>query len=435
MPRRILQDVQEYFNILRGKWRKDLRGLLERGQIELPRPGGGSVIVPVERIHIPRLHFAPIPNDAEIPPEGVQGGGGQGSGQGMGTGGDKPGYVPGDRGVGKGPGKPGTILGPVDRGKGSGDGDGDEDEDEDDKSAGTGRGGDNIKIEIPAEELIELFREILELPRIQPKGSKKIKSEEWKYTDIRRQGPRSLLHKRRTMKEAMKRTLASGEFDPTKNIQVIPIREDMRYRLPEKVIKPKNNAVIFYMMDVSGSMGAEERRIVRYLCSLSSFWLSWNYDGLEEVWIIHDGEADEVKREEFFNTYRGGGTVASTAHQKMLEIMEERFPSGEWNIYVIYLSDGFNWGDDDAICKKMILEKIVPVVNLYAYGEVDVSRYYSPGSSGPFSFPGSFGKMITQMVGSKELKEINKEDYVAIAPLKAMDQVTEAIKKFFGKGR
>lgn len=409
---RIVKDVQEFIDILRGRWRKDLKSLLERGEMMLPRPGEGPVVIAVDRINIPRLRFASPPEDADLEDHDDEKG-------------NASNPSPGDRGVGKGPGKPGTPLGRVQRGRGKGKGgkNGDGDDDDPEKSAGLGRGSDLIKVEISPEELMELFREILNLPWIQPKGTRKIKTEQWKYTDIRRQGPQSLLHRRRTMKEAMKRVLATGK----PGAKTIPIREDMRYKMPEKVIKPKNNAVIFYMMDVSGSMGVEERRIVRYLCALCSFWLSWNYDGLEEVWIIHDGEADRVTRDEFFATYRGGGTVVSTAHTKMLEIVEQEFPANDWNIYAVYLSDGFNWGEDNNECYRLLKEKILPIVNQYAYGEVSVGREWWTAGRGTFSPPGDFGKMIEQKLGDDER--------VAWAVIKEMEQVPDAIKRFFGKGR
>lgn len=271
-----------------------------------------------------------------------------------------------------------------------------------------------------------MLHEILELPWIKPKGSKKIRAEQKKYTDIRRQGPRNLLHKRRTMRETTLRGIASGD----ENASII--RDDRRYRIPETVIKPATNAVVFYMMDVSGSMGVEERQIVRYLCALCSFWLAWNYNGLAEEWIIHNGEADRVDREEFFSTYRGGGTVASTAHTLMLKIVEEEYPPTDWNLYIVYLSDGFNWGTDNETCKTMIRERILPIISgedqggLYAYGEVAEYRYWlREGGHGSFSPPGNYGHMIKEAFGNRER--------IAAAGLRTMEQVPDALKKYFKK--
>jgi hypothetical protein len=421
MPGRIWQEVYEFMKILRGHWRTDLKKLLERGQLTFPRPGEGSVVVSVDRIHIPRLHFAPIPFDADLPNRGDEG---------EGKGSDES---PGDRGIGRGKGKPGDMLGPVRKGQdGEGDGDGEEGEG---KGAGHGRGGEGINVEIPPEELLELLREMLELPWLQPKGSRKIKTEERKYTDIRRQGARSLIHKRRTMKNTMQREL-SGKGDSGPEIEMVPIRDDRRYRLPEVIIKPKTNAVVIYMMDVSGSMGMEERKVVRYFCSLCSFWLSWNYDGLVEEWIIHDGEADRVDRDEFFSTYRGGGTVASSAHGLAIKIIEEEYSPSDWNIYLVYLSDGFNYAEDDVACKKLIREQFLPMVTgadmggLYAYCEVEVERWWRQPTAGSppssvFSPSGNFGKMIVEA--------FRNEERVSVSMLKKMEHVPDAIKHVFQK--
>ena len=184
------------------------------------------------------------------------------------------------------------------------------------------------------------------------------------------------------------------------------------------------------MMDVSGSMGDEEREVVRFLCALSEFWLSWNYDGLEVAYIIHDGQADRVDRDEFFSTRRMGGTVASTAHEVCIELMENEFPPSQWNIYPMYFSDGFNWANDDEKCLQLLQEKILPQVNQYSYGEVEVYRSwwgdYSRSDATTFSRPGNFGTSLSRKF-EEELK-------VAWSAVKDKEQAIEALKKFFGQG-
>ena len=411
MSRRIQQDEHEFLDIVRRKLRKDLLSFLRQGKIIFPTGGGKGIIVPLPEIHIPRFSFAPPPKDVEDSERGE----------------DEPSGTGPDIGIGQDTGKkPGDILGPVeDDGEGEGQGEGK------DKGAGRGRGGDTINIELSEEEFMEFLAEILELPRIKPKGSKLIVSEEKRYTDIRTVGPESLLHKRRTIKEAMKRQISEGTYDPNDPV-LIPVRGDKRYRIPRIVTKPKNNALVVYMMDVSGSMGEEERRVVRFTCSLISFWLRANYDGLAEEWIVHDDGADRVSREDFFRTHRGGGTTISSAHEKLLQIIDEEYPAPEWNIYPVYFSDGFNWGGDDDICLKLLSEKILPIVNQYSYGEVSVERPWWPApdtTSGVvgFSPSGSYGLML--------LDNFSEEELVATASLHTMDEVPEAIKVFFGKGR
>lgn len=422
MPGRINQDEKDFLDIVRGKWRKDLLRYLQKGQITIMGPGRG-VAIPVESIEIPHLHFSPIPNDAEVQDSEYDG---------------EESDIGPDLGVGQGPGKPGADLGPAQPGgsdgndKGEGDG-----EESGERSAGMGRGPEIIEIEVPPEEFYELFKEVLELPNIKPKGEKQIKTEAHKYTDIRTTGPDSLLHKKRTYKQALKRTIAEGTYNP-KSPKIIPYREDKRYRIPDLVKKPQNNAVIINMMDVSGSMSRDDRAVVRYFCALCEFWLMCNYDGMETVWIIHDGEADRVSKEVFFSTQRGGGTVISSAHKKMLEVIHDEYPPSQWNIYPFYHSDGFNIGgvgdfDDDQVCRDLIRNKILPTVNQYTHCEVNANRYWyqdyerqRSSANGSFSPAGSFGKMLQREFRSNKL--------VVCTNLTSMDKVPDAIRAVFAQG-
>ena len=110
--------------------------------------------------------------------------------------------------------------------------------------------------------------EELHLPRIQKKGYKHIKEASYKYSGVQKSGPDSLSDFKRSYKEALKRQMICGDYnflDP----KIVPIKEDIRYRMYKTIEKPKADAVILYMMDVSGSMGDEQKEIVR----LTSFWL------------------------------------------------------------------------------------------------------------------------------------------------------------------
>ncbi|MBI3633658.1 MAG: DUF444 family protein [Candidatus Vogelbacteria bacterium] len=408
MGRRIKQDEQEYMDIVKGKLktREDLLGFIKRGELIVPDKKGGGFIIPMPEIYIPKLRIVPPPQNSE-------------DGEGDGPAGTGP-----TIGVGQDPGvKPGDVLGPVNGGE---DGEG-----EGDRQAGRGRGQGSIPIELSEEESIELLMELLQLPRIQPKGAKHIKTEENKYTQVRKTGPDSLLHKRRTLKEALKRSIIEGTYVPA-DPKLVPIRQDRRFRASEVITKPQNNAVIFYMMDVSGSMSKEDRKIVKFACQLISFWLRANYDGVEEVWIVHDDGADRVKREQFFAPdSRFGGTTISSAHELMVKIYEDEFPPSQWNIYPFYFSDGFNWSGDDALCLKLLLEKILPAVNQYSHAEISAHRPWmrSPtrGGSTNFSPAGSFGQMLVE--------NFTGDERVACAKLQEMNEVPDAIKTFFGKGK
>ncbi len=407
MGRRIKQDEQEFMDIIkrRIKNRDDLLGFIRRGELIVPDKKGGGFKIPMPEIHIPRFRIVPPPEDSD---DGDNDGD-QGAGPAI--------------GVGQNPAvKPGDVLGEVPSEDGEGDGD---------RRAGRGNGNGRIPIELSEEESVQLLMEILELPRILPKGSKNIKIEEKKYTEIRTTGPDSLLHKRRTIKEALKRAIIEGTYRPD-DPKIVPVRKDRRYRASEIITRPQNNAVIFYMMDVSGSMSDEDRRIVRFTCALISFWLRANYDGVEEVWILHDDKADRVTREEFITpSSRSGGTTISSAHELMVKIYEDEFDPAQWNIYPFYFSDGFNWGGDDAVCLRLLNEKILPAVNQYSYAEIAAERPWmsdvAKGKTGNFSPAGSFGHMLADnFMGSEK---------VEVANFRSMEEVPAAIKVFFGKGR
>lgn len=411
---RIYQDEQEFRNILRGIFRRDLVKFIQREQVLLPTAPDAGVIITIDEIEIPHLRFETAQEALEQSQDGKE----------------SESLDPnGDIGVGQGPGQPGTDLGPVSDKNGEG---------ASERSAGRGRGKGGIKITISQEDFYRIFQEVFQLPRIKPKGEKAIKVSSNKYTGISRIGPESLRHTKRTLKQALKRTMAEGLPDlknPNAIPAIIPLPDDKRYRAPKPVIKRKNNAVIFYLMDVSGSVTQEDREVVRYFCQLSEFWIRCNYDGMEMVWIIHDDGADRVSREEFFGTQRSGGTVISSALELMLEIIQKEYPPASWNIYPMYFSDGFNWGTDDTICQTMIRDRILPIVNQFTYGEVAASRYwwdyYQSSESRAdrhkrFSPQGNFGKMIVSAFGDNEL--------VAATNLTSMDRVPDAIREVFKRG-
>jgi len=208
-------DQRRFREIIRGKIKQNLRKYISHGEM-IARKGKDTVSIPLPQVAIPRFRHG-----------GKQQGG-----------------------VGQGEGEVGDSLG-----------DGEE------QPGGQGEAGDRpgehlLDVEISIEELAAILGEELSLPRIEPKGAERIISYKDKYTGIRSSGPESLRHFRRTYKEALKRQIATGNYDPADPI-IIPIREDRRYRSWKSIPQPQSNAVIIYMMDVSGSMGDEQKEIVR----------------------------------------------------------------------------------------------------------------------------------------------------------------------------
>jgi uncharacterized sporulation protein YeaH/YhbH (DUF444 family) len=365
---KIDQDHGRFRHIVRGRIREILRKFISKGEL-IGRKGKDRVSIPIPRIDIPRFRY-----------------------------GDKQ-----KGGVGQGEGEPGDPLGAEEGEGGAG-------------KAGQGEGDHILEVDVTIEELAEILGEELELPDIQPKGQSRVREAHDRYSGMRRTGPETLRHFRRTYREALKRMIMSGTFNPQKPV-VVPTPEDKRYRSWKTTYEPRANAVILYMMDVSGSMGDEQKEIVRIESFWIDTWLSKHYKGLESRFIIHDSVAREVDRETFFKTRESGGTMISSAFKLCKQIIEADYPPVEWNIYPFHFSDGDNWSSDDTMtCVQLLKEALVPWSNMFGYGQVE-----SPYGSGQFI---------------KDLREhFRGDDRVVVSEIPNRDAIVQSIKEFLGKGR
>ena len=368
MSQRIDQDHRRFRRIVRGKIKENLRKYITQGEL-MGKRGKELVSIPLPQIDIPHFRF------------GMKQTGG----------------------VGQGEGNPGDVIG------------------QGDPQAGEGKAGDKpgehlLEVELSMEELAQILGEELELPRIEPKGHEKIVVEKDRYTGIRRTGPESLRHVRRTFKQALRRQLAMGKYDP-KNPILTPVRDDRRYRSWRSEPRPQSNAVILYCMDVSGSMGDEQKEIVRIETFWIDTWLRSQYKGLEVRYVIHDAMAKEVDRDTFFRTRESGGTMISSAYKLCAKLIEAEYSPAEWNIYLFHFSDGDNWSVDDTVtCVDLLKKDLLPDVNLFCYGQVE-----SPYGSGQFI---------------KDLEEhFGESENLITSEIKGKEAIMDSIKKFLGKGR
>lgn len=365
----IEQDYGRFKQIVRGKIKKELKKYISTGEL-IGKQGKKFVSIPLPRIDIPHFKHS-----------------------------DKQ-----SGGVGQGDGEEGEGVGQ--------DGDG-----QDPSKAGNDPGKHVLEVDVSIEELAQLLGEELELPRIQPKGAGEVSSSKNVYTGISPTGPESLRHFRRTFKQALKRQIVSGQYNP-KNPIIIPVNDDKRYRSYKVVRKPLNNAVIIYMMDVSGSMGQEQKDIVRTEAFWIDTWLKSQYKGLETRYIIHDAVAREVDTETFYHTRESGGTIISSAYKQALQIIEADYSPSEWNIYCFHFSDGDNWsGSDTQECLKLLEEKFFPITNLFGYGQVE-SEYGS----------GQFLKDLHNKFGDDHERLITSH-------ISNRDEIVDSIKTFLGKGK
>jgi uncharacterized sporulation protein YeaH/YhbH (DUF444 family) len=367
MVQRIDRDLGRFRQVVRGIVKKELRKYMVTGEL-VGRQGKDFVSIPIRQIEIPNFRH-------ETRKFG---------------------------GVGQGDGDPGAPVGPGDE-TGAG-------------QAGDGEGQHLLEVDVALEELARIMADELELPNIQPRSKDVIEAQHGRYTGIQRNGPESLRHFRRTYREALRRQVISGAYN-FENPVIIPIKEDRRYRARRTIHAPETNAVIIYVMDVSGSMGDEQKEIVRSESFWINTWLRHQYKGIVTRFIVHDAEAHEVDEHTFFHTRESGGTRISSAYQLVARMIEEEFPPVEWNVYVFHFSDGDNWGGGDTqVCIKLLEERILPASNLFGYGQVA-----SPYGSGAF---------INDLAG-----KFREAGNVVLAEIAGREAIYESIKQFLGRGR
>jgi len=366
---RIDQDHSRFRNIVRGRIRQNLRKYISKGEL-LGRQGKDIVSIPIPHIDIPKLRFG----------DKQQGGVAQGDGE------------PGDALSGS----PQDCDGP---GK-----------------AGDQAGDHPLEVELTLDELADILGEELELPNIENKGKSAIVDKKDRYVGVRNVGPNSLRHFKRTFRSALRRQIALGAYDPKRPV-IIPTRDDMRYKSWKTEEEPVANAVIIYMMDVSGSMGDEQKEIVRIESFWIDTWLRKQYKDITTRFIIHDAAAREVDRNTFFRTRESGGTMISSAYRLAADMIERDYPSAQWNIYPFHFSDGDNWSvDDTLLCVDILKKLLLPASNVFCYGQVD-----SPYGSGQFI---------------KDLKEhFSDDEQLITSEINDRDAIVGSIREFLGKGK
>lgn len=162
-----------------------------------------------------------------------------------------------------------------------------------------------------------------------------------------------------------------------KRLKLLPFIDDLdlRYRNQVKVPMPTSKAVMFCLMDVSGSMTQDIKDIAKRFYILLYLFLEKNYEQIEIVFIRHHTSAKEVDEEEFFYSRETGGTIVSSALKLMQQIVEERYNQDEWNIYAAQASDGDNWDDDSPQCSKILTEQLLPLVQYFAYVEITPNQH------------------------------------------------------------
>lgn len=162
-------------------------------------------------------------------------------------------------------------------------------------------------------------------------------------------------------------------------IKTIPFIDtfDLRYNNRIRQPRPTTQAVMFCLMDVSGSMDEERKDIAKRFFILLYLFLTRNYERIDVIFIRHHTTAKEVEEDEFFHSRETGGTVVSSALDLTHKIICERYPSSNWNIYAAQASDGDNWNDDSPLCRNLLIEKLMPLLQYFAYVEIKPDEHQS----------------------------------------------------------
>ncbi len=273
------------------------------------------------------------------------------------------------------------------------------------KASNTGEGMDDFVFELSRQEFLDFMFEDLELPNLVKKQLKETETFRYQkggYTNV---GIPARLNVIQSLKGAQARRIALGGAirrqirelqEELARIQDVPAAEerarevrneldrlerrlnhipflddfDLKYNNLIQQPLPTSNAVMFCLMDVSGSMTQEIKDLAKRFFILLHLFLKQTYKKIDIVFLRHHTVASEVDEDEFFYSRETGGTVVSSALKLMRDIIQDRYPTADWNIYAAQASDGENWHDDSPIARDLLVNNILPLVQYFAYVEI-----------------------------------------------------------------
>jgi len=274
------------------------------------------------------------------------------------------------------------------------------------KASNTGEGMDEFVFELNQQEFLDFVFEDLELPNLVRKQLNDSDSYKFVKGGYLKEGVPARLNIVQSLRGAQARRIALGgaikreirdrqaeldslEENPgneerrrdleyeldrlNRRLNHIPFLDDfdLRYNNMIRQTTPTTSAVMFCLMDVSGSMTQEIKDLAKRFFILLHLFLKRHYDKTEVVFIRHHTKADEVDEDEFFYSRETGGTVVSSALDLMRQVVEDRYPPDSWNIYAAQASDGENWHDDSPRCRDLLAKSLLPLCQYYAYVEIN----------------------------------------------------------------
>ena len=276
------------------------------------------------------------------------------------------------------------------------------------KASDSGEGDDDFVFHLSKEEFMQVFFDDLALPNLTRTTLAETPEYKTHRAGFSSDGNPSNLHVVRSMRGAISRRIAIGS-GPRHELQLLEDRLeelkrqpnqallkreiddleaeiekmrarigripyldpiDLRYRSRVRVPVPTSKAVMFCLMDISGSMDEGRKDLSKRFFILLYLFLTRHYEKIDIVFIRHHTQAQEVDEQNFFHATETGGTVVSSALVLMEEIARTRYPTGEWNIYGAQASDGDNWHHDSGRCRELLADKILPLCRYFAYVQV-----------------------------------------------------------------
>ena len=277
------------------------------------------------------------------------------------------------------------------------------------QASDSGEGEDSFQFTLTQEEMLDIFFEDLELPNLVKTSLKEIKRMQYKRAGLSTVGTPNNVNLIRTMRNSYGRRIALKrpnaeeyntlrdelfeieardtpcEEDIARRKQLVHRLEeldqkrkrvpyidpiDVRYNTFEPTPVQTSQAVMFCLMDVSGSMGEREKDLAKRFYILLHLFLKRRYERVDIVFIRHTHEAQEVDEHTFFYSRQSGGTIVSTALEEMMKVAEDRYTSDNWNIYVAQASDGYTQSGDAQYCVELLNSTIMPMCQYYAYIEI-----------------------------------------------------------------
>lgn len=363
-------------------------------------------------------------------------------------------------GIGQGSGKPGDIIG---RNPAPQEGIG---------GAGQEPGVDYIETEIEIEEIIEMMLEDLGLPKLEEKNVRQILVElGYKIKGRAKDGPWVLLDKRATAKEGIKRfwiylrhlqaetgrdeqtcysalkqsegnikdaleLLKDPAFCVKEDEEIEPFcvigQDDLRFYKFEKDIKPQSQAVVIAMMDVSGSMGTDQKYLARSMLFWLVEFLRKIYKKLDVRFIVHTAEAHLVDEDKFFHMKESGGTKCWTAYELAKNLVESEYSVNEWNVYMFHFSDGDDWGSESEQKSIELVRQCIDLgINMFGYGQV-------PSAYGSGHLMEAMGKELPVELAQEDdcLMLVGSDDFPFLAVnIDKKEHLLPALKTFLKKDR